>query len=133
MILPANLSLFDENITRITYRVDQIPEFTRNAFDLCHGGALTTYVDIATTTSIFAFDEKERTHVSAKLDMDFMNAGKTEVKGGPKSPSILIETQINKIGKNMAFSEARIYEEESGLLICTGTHLKVFVNKKYDF
>ena len=39
----------------------KIPEFTRNAFDVSHGGALTTYVDIATTVAIFAFDAKSRT------------------------------------------------------------------------
>lgn len=38
-----------------------MPEFTRNAFDVSHGGALTTFVDIATTVAIFAFDAKSRT------------------------------------------------------------------------
>lgn len=39
---------------------------------MAHGGALTTYVDIATTTAVYAFDEKDRGNVSAKLDMEFM-------------------------------------------------------------
>lgn len=56
----------------------KLPHFTRNAFDVSHGGALTTYVDIATTAALFAFDDKERAQVSAKLDMDFMNAGKID-------------------------------------------------------
>ena len=48
-----------------------MPEFTRNAFDVSHGGALTTYVDIATTIAIYAFDTKSesRTSVSSGLDM----------------------------------------------------------------
>ncbi len=52
----------------------KVPEFTKNAFNVCHGGALTTYVDIATTAALYAFDEKRRTNVSAKLDMEFMSA-----------------------------------------------------------
>jgi acyl-coenzyme A thioesterase PaaI-like protein len=51
----------------------EMPEFTRNAFDVSHGGALTTYVDIATTTAIYAFDAKSRTQVSAGLDMSFFS------------------------------------------------------------
>ena len=62
----------------ITFRVEKIPLFTSNAFQFCHGGALTTYIDIATTCALFAFDDKERTHVSSKLDMDFMSPAKTE-------------------------------------------------------
>ncbi len=45
----------------VFFIVDEIPYFTRNAFDVSHGGALTTYVDIATTAAIFAFDKKRRT------------------------------------------------------------------------
>ena len=46
-----------------------VPDFTRNAFDVSHGGALTTYIDIATTTAIYALDAKSRTQVSAGLDI----------------------------------------------------------------
>ena len=49
------------------------PEFTRNAWNVVHGGALSTYVDMVTTIAIYGFDEKGRGQVSAKLDMDFMN------------------------------------------------------------
>ena len=45
----------------VFFIVDQLPYSTRNAFDVSHGGALTTYVDIATTAAIFAFDNKQRT------------------------------------------------------------------------
>ena len=82
-----------EGLGSVIFKLDQIPLFTRNAFDLCHGGALTTYVDIATTCSLFAFDNKSRTHVSAKLDMDFLNPGKCG------SCPVLIDARINKIGK----------------------------------
>ena len=54
-----------------------MPKFTRNAFDLSHGGALSTYIDIATTCALFGFDQRERTHVSVNLNMEFLASGKT--------------------------------------------------------
>ena len=61
----------------VRFRLESLPEYTRNAFNDCHGGALATYIDIATTTGLYAFDNKGRTHVSAKLDIEYITAGKT--------------------------------------------------------
>ena len=79
----------------------KVPDFTKNAFMVAHGGALTTYVDIATTAAIYAFDEKRRTNVSAKLDMDFMSAAQI-------GQEILIEARVNRIGRSISFSEGRL-------------------------
>ena len=49
----------------------KMPDFTRNAFNVAHGGALTTYVDIATTAAAYTFDRKSRAQVSAGLDLQF--------------------------------------------------------------
>ena len=62
-------------VGNIVYRVNGLPYHTRNVHNMCHGGALASYVDIATGCTLYAFDKKERAHVSAKLDMEFMNAG----------------------------------------------------------
>jgi len=70
---------------------------------MAHGGALTTYIDITTTAAVFAFDEKERANVSAKLDMDFMSAAAIDKE-------IEIEARVNRIGKQMAFLEGRIID-----------------------
>ena len=64
---------------------------TRNVHNTCHGGALATYVDIATGCTIYAFDKKERAHVSAQLAIEFMNTGKCNTEE-IKAPSILIDT-----------------------------------------
>lgn len=96
-------------------------------FDDCHGGALATYIDIATTTGLYAFDLKGRTHVSAKLDIEYISAGKTSSKDFP-AQVVLIDAQVNKIGKNLAFTECRMFYEETNAIICTGTHLKAFTN-----
>ena len=84
----------------------KLPDFTKNAFNVCHGGALSTYVDIATTAGIYAFDEKRRTQVSAKLDMEFMSAGEI-------GQEVSIEARVNRIGKGMCFSEGRIIDSKS--------------------
>ena len=42
----------------VFFKVLHTPDFTRNAFNVAHGGALTTYVDIASTAATFAFDKK---------------------------------------------------------------------------
>ena len=78
-----------------------MPDFTKNAFNVAHGGALTTYVDIATTAALYAFDEKKRTNVSAKLDMEFMSASEI-------GQEIEIESRINRIGKSLAFTEGSL-------------------------
>lgn len=102
----------------------QIPDFTRNAFDVAHGGALTTYVDIATTTAIYAFDAKSRTQVSAGLDMSFF---------APASigHSFELHARVERFGKGLCYSRADLKTKE-GLLICSGTHIKAFVDKAYD-
>ena len=82
------------------------PDFTRNAFNVAHGGALTTYVDIATTAALYGFDSKQRTNVSAKLDMEFLNASQV-------GQELEIEARINRIGKGLAFTEGRIADAKT--------------------
>ena len=101
-----------------------MPEFTRNAFDVSHGGALTTYVDIATTTAIYAFDAKSRTQVSAGLDMTFYAPAAI-------GQSFILLARVERFGKGICYSKADI-RAENGSLVCSGTHIKAFVDKQYD-
>ena len=55
-----------------------VPKQTRNAFNVAHGGALATYVDIATTAAIYGFDTGNRGTVSAKLDMEYLSAAEID-------------------------------------------------------
>ena len=102
--------------------------FTRNAFDVAHGGALTTYIDISTTAAIFAFDAKARTQVSAQLDLQFFNPALLLPEG--KHP-IQIEAKVTKIGKQLAFSRGELIDLTTKKLICAGSHVKAFVDKEY--
>ena len=85
----------------VFFIVDSLPYSYRNAFDVAHGGALTTYVDIATTAAIFAFDKKQRTQVSAELGMSFMNPAVIS-----KEHAVQIEAKVEKIGRNLSFTSA---------------------------
>jgi uncharacterized protein (TIGR00369 family) len=100
-----SVELGQESMGSAFFRM-KVPSFSRNAFDVCHGGALTTYVDITTTCAIYSFDELNRAQVSAKLDMDFIAAANIDEE-------VIIEAKVNKMGKMLAFSEARIYGAES--------------------
>jgi acyl-coenzyme A thioesterase PaaI-like protein len=101
-----------------------MPEFTANAFGVSHGGALTTYVDIATTTAIYAFDAKSRTQVSAGLNMTFYLPAEM-------GKEFLLIAQIDKFGKGLVHSRADLMCVETERLICSGTHIKAFVDKEY--
>ncbi len=102
----------------------KMPGFTRNAFEVCHGGALTTYVDIATTVAIYAFDAKSRTQVSAGLDMSFFSAAIIDQEFD-------LIARVERFGKGLCYSRADLKTPE-GLLVCSGTHIKAFVDKQYD-
>ena len=93
----------DAYLGSVFFVIDRVPLMTRNAFDVAHGGALTTYVDISTTAAIYAFDAKERTQVSAQLDMQFFNAAKLLPEG---EHPLIIEARVQKIGKTLAFTRA---------------------------
>ena len=88
-----------------------LPAFTRNTFDFTHRGVLSTYVYIATTCALFGFDERERNHVSANLNMEFLSTGKTG--DIPDSISYFIYSKVIRIGKNLAFTEGAIIDEKS--------------------
>ena len=78
-------------VGNIIYRVNGFPKHTRNVHNIVHGGALASYIDIATGCTLYAFDKKERAHVSAKLDIEFLNAGECNTDD-KRSPAILIDT-----------------------------------------
>ena len=87
---------------------------------MAHGGALATYVDIATTAALCGFDTTHRGTVSAKLDMEYMSAADIEQE-------LLIEARVNRIGKSISFSEGRITDVKTHKMVALGTHIKAFL------
>ena len=97
-----------------------MPSFTNNGLNNCHGGALATYVDSATTVATSLFDRKQRSCQSVKLDMTYMSNGK--IDDGP----IEIRAIIDKVGNKIGFSKAIITNLRTNQVICEGTHVLAF-------
>lgn len=89
-----------------------------------HGGAAATIVDTATTIAIAACDNKNRVNVSSDLSMTYMGAAFLNT-------DIYILSQVNRIGKRLAFTECSLFNEEGDLLM-TGRHTKAFLDTTFD-
>lgn len=66
------------------------------------GGAIATLIDNATTLAILKNDKFLRKSVSLDLNISFISEGKV-------NEHFLILSEALKVGKNVAFSEAKIY------------------------
>lgn len=63
--------------------------------------------------------------MSLDLNVSFISEGKVD-------ETFLILSETLKVGKNAAFCEAKIYEENLLKLIATGKHLKALLNEPFD-
>ena len=91
-----------------------------------HGGAITSIIDVCTTMAIMSLDTKNRANVSADLSISF-------VRGGSLNTEIFILSQVDKLGKQLAFSNACVYNNTFNL-IASGKHLKAFLEDQiYHF
>jgi acyl-coenzyme A thioesterase 13 len=95
-----NVELKQDILGSIIYSC-KIPAFTQNGVGPCHGGALATYIDLATTFALYAFDGKDRVQVTATLDMSYYIPALV-------GDEVQIIAQVNKIGKQLAFLEGKI-------------------------
>ena len=103
--------------------IDSVASFG-NLNGTLHGGAISTLVDVGTTVAIMSFDRKNRANVSADLSISF-------ISGGPPNQEIFLLAQVDRIGRQMAFSNATIYDNRLEKL-ATGKHLKSFLEKTYS-
>jgi uncharacterized protein (TIGR00369 family) len=131
----SNLVLL-EDYKQISQKIKTLNEISDVVFklkilnDMCniqntmHGGAISTLVDVATTIAISAIDKDLRHNVSVELSTQFLNPIKI-------NSQILIHCKIPKIGKNLAYSYADIYEENEMKLCASATHIKAMMNKTW--
>jgi acyl-coenzyme A thioesterase 13 len=100
----------------------------KNIQDACHGGALATLIDVTTTVSILRVSPFRTLSIS--LSTEFLSM----VKLGEK---IGVETEVTKIGKNVVYTDCRIYNdivhEGKNKLVCRGSHIKSLLTEKWDF
>lgn len=86
-----------------------------NAFDTLHGGAAAYLVDALSSVSQLTLDRPPG--VSVELQLRYLRAAKV-------GKTILIETETQKSGKNLLFSNVLIKDKETGQLLVHGTHTK---------
>jgi uncharacterized protein (TIGR00369 family) len=80
-----------------------------NFVNIVHGGMIAYIIDIYTTFSISGVDKNSSLTVSADLNVNYL-------KALDKSHShMLVLTEVNKIGRNLCFTEAWIYDEKQNL------------------
>ena len=110
-----------------------MPVSMGNVFNKAHGGALTSYVDVATTCALFAFDKKGRSHVSTNLNIEFLSPATT----GPTDLLYYVDTKVLKIGGKLGFTEAVIRQTDGDggneRIVARGTHTLAFLDQPYKF
>lgn len=103
----------------------RVEQFMGNLNGTLHGGAIATILDLSTTVAIMSLDHKNRANVSAELGMSFMSSA-------PVGEDIWILSQVDRVGKKVAFSQAWVYNKDRELLVA-GRHLKSFLDHSYHF
>lgn len=117
---------FEHNPKKAYYEYTFLPSHV-NIQETCHGGALATMVDVATTVSILRMS-LQRT-ISISLNTEFLNVIRLGEKVG-------IETEITKMGNKVVFTDCRIYTGVDGgshKLACRGSHIKAILDDQWDF
>lgn len=102
----------------------RIPDTFGNLKSSLHGGAAATIIDTATTIAIAGVDKSNRVNVTSDLSVCFMGAAFLE-------DEIYVLSEVNKVGKRLAFTECGIYNEDCQLLM-SGRHTKAFLDAHFD-
>uniref|UniRef100_A0A1I8IGS7 Acyl-coenzyme A thioesterase 13 n=1 Tax=Macrostomum lignano TaxID=282301 RepID=A0A1I8IGS7_9PLAT len=86
-----------------------------NTYGTLHGGLTASLVDTMTTMALVANDSPPG--VSVELSVSYMRPAAV-------GSTLLIHSEIVKLGKSMAFLTSEFRDKESGKLIATGKHIK---------
>ena len=96
-----------------------------NISGVLHSGALSTMLDFGTTVAILTFDKRNRGTASAEISLSYLSS----VRPGSE---IYILSQINRIGRHVAFSHSTIYSVD-GEVLAIGRQMKKFNDFSYYF
>ena len=94
-----------------------------NVVGVIHPGVLSTMIDFGTTVCIMTFDKRNR--ATASVDLSLSHIGYAHA-----GDQLFILTQINRIGRSLAYSEATVYDQ-SGFKLAYGRHLKSLLDVQY--
>lgn len=87
-----------------------------------HGGAISTLLDCTTTMVILKADRHMRKTVSADFGLSFLNPANF-------NDNLIIKNECTKIGKNMAFSDAKIFCDNKQIV--SYRHVKAVLKDSY--
>ena len=113
----ANCRLISVDEGRVQVEMEVGEEHT-NPFGTLHGGFTATIVDIVTTSACIA-TKRESGGVSVNLTVNYLapaNIGDT----------ILVDAQVTRLGRTVAFTTAEIYRKRDNTRIASAMHTKAF-------
>ena len=90
-----------------------------NNYGTLHGGCTATLVDVVSTFALVEDTEESlmKLGVSVNMNIDYMKAGKL-------GSEIIIDAQVKKRGKKLAFLDVEIRDQDNNDLIAKGSHTK---------
>ena len=90
-----------------------------NNYGTLHGGLTATLVDVVSTYALVEDTEESlrRLGVSVNMNIDYMKAGKL-------GSEVIIDAQLKKRGKKLAFLDVELRDKESNDLLAKGSHTK---------
>ena len=90
-----------------------------NQLGTLHGGCTATLVDCISTYALVTDSEESLRFlgVSVNMNIDYMKAGRLDSE-------IIIDAQLKKRGKKLAFLDVEIRDKESNDLLAKGSHTK---------
>lgn len=116
-----NLS-YDQNVLTVRYTIPREACSTKlgNKFPL---SAYLTVLDETTTWAIMARDKKHRPGVSTSLSAVLGPAGMAG-QGFDPGDVVDIHVSVTKIGRYLGFANAKVIHDETGEIVCIGSHTK---------
>lgn len=90
-----------------------------NNYGTLHGGCTATLVDVVSTFALVGETEESLRHlgVSVNMNIDYMKAGRL-------GSEIIVDAQVKKRGKKLAFLDVEIRDKENNDLLAKGSHTK---------
>ena len=113
-VCPRNHKLINSPNTEVVYKLKASPKMC-NEFGVVHGGFLASAVDFLTTVAGAAYTKDHEEHfLSVQLHLDYL-------RSAPKGKEFFVLCEMNKLGKALLFTTARIFDEKFKLSY-TGSH-----------
>ena len=115
--LVPGMQAVDASEGHVVIRVEVGAELV-NSFGMLHGGAAATLVDVVGTIAIAAADRDHRPGVSTDLNVSWFAPV-------PKSEFVVVEANVLKTGRTLAFVTVDLRRESDGVLAAQGRMTKV--------